>query len=73
MAKLGTEKNPIFVRVQSMEAAKEVMEKCGERDWKVTVGIEPDKPADISDLERMIDAPDIRMPKMSFGGKRKRR
>lgn len=54
MAKLGTAQKPIIVRVQSEEKAAYVTEACEENNWIFILGIEPDKPEDLSDLERML-------------------
>ncbi|WP_295400168.1 PBPRA1643 family SWIM/SEC-C metal-binding motif protein [uncultured Thiocystis sp.] len=55
MAKLGTEKRPIIVRVHTDEKAGYVAEKCNEHGWHFIIGFEPDKPEDISDLEKMLN------------------
>jgi len=55
MAKLGTEKKPIIVRVHADEKAKYVAEKCEQHGWIYIIGFEPDKPEDISDLEKMLN------------------
>jgi SWIM/SEC-C metal-binding protein len=55
MAKLGTEKKPIIVRVHTDEKARYVAEKCAEHGWHFIIGFEPDKPEDISDLEKMLN------------------
>jgi len=57
MAKLGTKNRPIIVRVHSDEMAKYVADKCAEHGWIFIVGFEPDKPEDISDLEKMLNPP----------------
>ena len=57
MAKLGTEKKPIIVRVHSEEKARYVAETCAEHGWHYIIGFEPDKPEDISDLEKMLNPP----------------
>jgi SWIM/SEC-C metal-binding protein len=54
MAKLGTEKRPIIVRVHSEATARYVAETCMEHGWHYIIGFEPDKPEDISDLEKML-------------------
>ncbi len=59
MAKLGSEKRPAVVRVRTEARAKEILGICIEHDWKVVVGIEPDKPEDISDVERLLHPPTI--------------
>ncbi len=56
-AKLGTEKNPAIVRVQTEERMKEVVSIFGKNGWQYTIGLEPDKPEDISDLEILLNPP----------------
>jgi len=53
-AKLGTEKNPAVVRVKTEERRKEVATLFEENNWKYTIGLEPDMPEDITDLERLL-------------------
>ena len=55
MAKLGTEKKPAIVRVQNERRAKEVSSIFDKNGWKFILGIEPDKPEDISDLEKLLN------------------
>ncbi|MFH0774511.1 MAG: PBPRA1643 family SWIM/SEC-C metal-binding motif protein [bacterium] len=55
MTKLGTDKHPAVVRVQSPERAGEILSICKEHGWKVIVGVEPNKPEDISDIERLLN------------------
>ncbi len=50
-AKLGTEKRPAVVNVQTEKRLKEVASIFEENSWKYTLGLEPDKPEDITDLE----------------------
>ncbi len=52
-AKLGTEKRPAIVRVQTEERLQEVAAIFKENDWRFTIGLEPDKPEDITDLEAL--------------------
>jgi hypothetical protein len=54
MAKLGTEKRPGVVRVGTVEKAEEIVAFCQARGWKVIVGVEPDQPQDMSDLDEII-------------------
>jgi SWIM/SEC-C metal-binding protein len=58
MAKLGTNKHPIVVRVREPARAEEIMKICHEHGWQVIVGIEPDKSEDITDLEKMLNPPE---------------
>ena len=62
MAKLGTEKKPIRVRVQTEERMKEIASLCEEHGWKFIIGLEPDEPEDVSDIDRLLH-PSV--PKMS--------
>lgn len=57
MAKLGSKKRPVVVRVHSDEKAQYVAEKCSENGWHYIIGFEPDKPEDISDLEKLLNPP----------------
>jgi SWIM/SEC-C metal-binding protein len=54
MASLGTKKHPAVVRVGTVEQAEEIVAFCRTRGWQVIVGVEPDKPEDLSDLEELI-------------------
>ena len=56
-AKLGTEKMPAVVSVQTKKRLKEVSSIFEENDWKYTIELEPDKPEDITDLERLLNPP----------------
>ncbi len=55
MAKLGTKKRPIIVRVHTDDKASYVAETCERHGWHFIIGFEPDKPEDISDLEKMLN------------------
>ena len=57
MAKLGTEKKPAIVRVQNEHRAEEIASIFDRNGWKFILGIEPDKPEDISDLEKLLNPP----------------
>jgi SWIM/SEC-C metal-binding protein len=58
MAKLGSEKRPVIVRVQDEDRAREIAEICSENSWHFIIGFEPDQPEDISDLERLLNPPE---------------
>jgi SWIM/SEC-C metal-binding protein len=45
------------VRVQSEEQAEHIVSLCSDRGWQVIVGVEPDEPEDISDVEKLLNAP----------------
>jgi len=53
-AKLGSEKNPAVVRVQSETRFKEVSAIFEEHGWACRISIEPDKAEDVGDLERLL-------------------
>ena len=54
MAKLGTDKHPAIVRVQTQQRAAEIATICNQHGWHFIAGLEPDKPEDISDVERLL-------------------
>jgi SWIM/SEC-C metal-binding protein len=54
MASIGTQKKPAIVRVQTEERAQRVLEFCQDNEIVVIVGLEPDKPEDITDVERVL-------------------
>lgn len=53
-AKLGTEKNPAAVHVRTKERLKAVVSRFEENGWKYKIALEPDKPEDVADLERLL-------------------
>jgi SWIM/SEC-C metal-binding protein len=57
LARLGTEKNPAVVSVQSEARFKEVTSTFEEHGWKYRIGLEPDKPEDVNDLIRLLNPP----------------
>jgi SWIM/SEC-C metal-binding protein len=66
-AKLGTEKRPAIVRVQTEERMKEVAAIFDENGWKFTIGLEPDKPEDITDLEILLNPTETRRVEKKIG------
>ena len=54
-AKLGTEKNPAVVNVQTEKRLKELASIFEENGWEYTIELEPDKPEDITDLEILLN------------------
>jgi SWIM/SEC-C metal-binding protein len=56
-ARLGTAKNPAVVSVQSEARFKEVTSTFEKHGWKYRIGLEPDKPEDVSDLNRLLNPP----------------
>ena len=55
--KLGTEKRPAAVTVQTNKRLKEVAKIFEEHGWEYTIGLEPDQPEDITDLEILLNPP----------------
>jgi len=66
-SKLGTEKRPCVVTVQTDERVKEVTAIFEEKGWKYTIGLEPDLPEDISDLEILLNTPKSTVAEKKFG------
>lgn len=56
MAKLGSRKRPAVVRTQTEKKAQEILDLCNEHGWQVIVGVEPDKPEDLTDVERLLNS-----------------
>jgi len=54
MAKLGSTKRPLILRVGSDEAAMAAMAICERHGWHYILGMEPDKPEDLRDLGRAL-------------------
>jgi SWIM/SEC-C metal-binding protein len=55
MAKLGSHKKPAIARVGTEDRAQEIIRICNENGWQVIVGIEPDKPENISDVKWLLN------------------
>ena len=62
MAKLGTTKRPAIVHVRTESRAGEIMDECNSKGWQVIVGLEPDKPEDISDLNKLAKKSLVTIP-----------
>ena len=62
MAKLGTEKRPAIVRVQTEERLHEIVSIFEKHGWKFIIGLEPDKP--ISPYEK--EKPVLSSPMFSY-------
>lgn len=54
-ARLGTGKNPAVVSVQSEARFKEVTSTFEEHGWIYRIALEPEKPEDVSDLNRLLN------------------
>jgi len=57
MAKLGSKKRPAKGHVQTFERAEAILEMCNDRGWIAVIGIEPDKPENISEVQRLLNPP----------------
>jgi len=66
-AKLGTEKNPAVVRVRTARRLKEVSRLFNAKGWKFKIGLEPDKPEDITALERLLNPPKPKIVEKKLG------
>lgn len=66
-AKLGSEKNPAVVHVQTEERMQEIVSIFGEHDWKYLIKLEPDKPEDITNLERLLHPPKPKTAEIKIG------
>lgn len=55
MAKLGTEKRPIVVGVQTEARAQYVAQECAKHGWHYIIGLEEDEPEMMADLERALN------------------
>ncbi len=54
-ARLGTEKNPAVVHVRTEKRLKEVTAQFKAKDWIFKILLEPDRPEDTTDLERLLN------------------
>ena len=57
MAKLGSKKNPLILRVADESRVDQIAEVCHQHGWQFILGIEPDQEEDLSDLERKLNSP----------------
>ncbi|MBU1172465.1 MAG: SEC-C domain-containing protein [Proteobacteria bacterium] len=53
--KLGTEKNPAVVKVQTEDRAKELKAVFEKNNWAYTVELDPEKPEDITQLDILLN------------------
>jgi SWIM/SEC-C metal-binding protein len=66
-AKLGTDKNPAVVNVQTEERFKEVTSIFEENGWKFKIELKPDKPEDMADLEQLLNTPKPKITEKKVG------
>lgn len=67
MAKLGTEKNPAVVNVQTEERVKELEAVFEKNGWTFQIGLEPDKPENIKDLDILLNPLKTRIAEKKIG------
>jgi SWIM/SEC-C metal-binding protein len=67
VAKLGTAKNPAVVTVKTNERFKEVTSLFEENGWHYTIELEPDKPEDTIDLERLLNPSEPKRAETKIG------
>jgi SWIM/SEC-C metal-binding protein len=54
-AKLGTEKNPAVIKVQTQERLMEIQATFDEHGWHFIAELTPDEPEDITDMEILLN------------------
>jgi len=67
MAKLGSKKKPARGHVQTLERAQAILAMCDDWGWTAIIGIEPDKPEDISEVQRLLNPPEPRRSEPKVG------
>lgn len=67
MSGLGTKKQPLILRVQSMEKAEEISAFCKMRGWHFMIGIEPNEPEDLADLKQKLSPPTVQYEDEKIG------
>jgi len=67
VGKLGTPKNPAAVTVKTKKRLKEVSALFEKNGWHYTIEVEPDKPEDIIDLERLLNPSEPRKAEAKVG------
>ena len=58
-AKVGTEKRPALVQVQTEKRADDIRKICEENGWFVEVDIKPDEPEDVSAVDQLQNPPEM--------------
>ena len=57
-AKVGTQKRPAVVQVQTEIRADEIKKICQEHGWFVEVNMNPDEPEDVSAIDQLLNPPE---------------
>jgi SWIM/SEC-C metal-binding protein len=52
--KLGSNQNPLLLRVQTRKQAEAVLHLCNQRGWLANVVIDEEEPMDFSDLRKVL-------------------
>jgi SWIM/SEC-C metal-binding protein len=66
-AKLGTEKNPAVVNVQTEKKAKALKKEFEKKGWKYKIELEPDKPEDTTALDILLNPIKTKVVEKSVG------
>jgi len=66
-AKLGTEKNPAHVNVQTKKRVKELESLFEENGWKYSIEFAPEKPENTDDLELLLNSPKTKIAQKKVG------
>lgn len=66
-AKLGTERNPATVNLQTEARVKELEAVFEENGWKYSIELDPDKPEDIDELEILLNPPKTKIAEKKVG------
>ena len=66
-ARLGTDKNPAMVNVQTKKRHKEVESIFKEKGWKYSIEVDPDKPENINDLDILLNPPKTKIAEKKVG------
>lgn len=54
MARLGTDKNPISIRVNNKAHALAIYAMCEDKDWTVMIEVNENEPEDLKDLHHRL-------------------
>ena len=66
-ARLGTEKNPAVVSVRTEKRRKEVAASFEKNGWTYKIELDPSKPEDIADLNRLQNPPNPAVAEKKVG------
>ena len=66
-AKVGTEKNPARVNVQTKTRAAELKSIFEKNGWKYTIALDPENQEDINDLEILLNPQKTKIAKEKAG------